>query len=145
MSLRSREEQREYTRKWRKENPDRAKEINRRATEVSRVTGRGLSHTEKYINKYPEKYLYRVAKSRAMKKSLEFSVSLEDIIIPEICPVFLTPMVRHTRYAPSLDRIDCTKGYTPDNIQVISKLANTMKNNATEEELQKFAKWILDV
>jgi predicted RND superfamily exporter protein len=39
-------------------------------------------------------------------------------------------------YTPSLDRIDSKKGYTPDNVWVISHRANQIKNDATIEELK---------
>ena len=37
----------------------------------------------------------------------------------------------------SLDRIDSTKGYTIENLMVISNRANRIKNNASNEELEK--------
>ena len=43
----------------------------------------------------------------------------------------------------SIDAIDPTKGYNPDNIQIISMKANAMKNSASKEELAKFAEWVL--
>lgn len=93
----------------------------------------------------PEKYLLFRAKSRAKSSGIPFSISEADIIIPSHCPVLGHPLITDAgrRYAPSLDRIDPDKGYTPDNIQVISNLANTMKNNATPEELLAFARWII--
>ncbi len=39
--------------------------------------------------------------------------------------------------------IRSSKGYTKDNIQVISRLANQMKANADKEQMIKFAEWIL--
>ena len=35
-----------------------------------------------------------------------------------------------------IDRIDSSKGYVKGNVRVISKRANTLKNNATIEELE---------
>lgn len=46
--------------------------------------------------------------------------------------------------SPSLDRIDNNRGYTKDNIQVISQCANAMKGAATWGELKMFAKWIME-
>ena len=37
--------------------------------------------------------------------------------------------------APSIDRIDNSKGYTKENIMVVSNRANMIKNNATIDEL----------
>jgi hypothetical protein len=93
-----------------------------------------------------------MAKRRAKEKKLKFSIDSTQIKIPATCPILDIPIVKvytkgkksgPTPNSPSIDRIDNTKGYIKRNVQVISHQANTMKANATPEELIKFAKWIL--
>lgn len=59
------------------------------------------------------------------------------------CPIMGTPFSigGDLTNSPSLDRIDSSKGYTPDNIQVISYMANNMKSSADANQLAKFAKY----
>ena len=59
-----------------------------------------------------------------------------------ICPYSgLKMTLKHGHMnSASLDRIDSTKGYIKGNVQVISMKANTMKSNASIEELVTFAK-----
>ncbi len=80
------------------------------------------------------------AKKRALKKGLEFSIKPKDIHIPKKCPILKVPLICSTRYSPSIDRIYPDKGYIKGNIAVISALANSMKANATPQELLIFAK-----
>ena len=80
------------------------------------------------------------AKKRALKKGLEFSIKPKDIYIPKKCPILKVPLICSTRYSPSIDRIYPDKGYIKGNIAVISALANSMKANATPQELLIFAK-----
>lgn len=91
--------------------------------------------------------MYHTSKARARKKGLEHTIEKSDIIIPKYCPILNTRLIPGSRgdylNTPSLDRIDNSKGYTKDNIQVISMKANSMKNSATKEELLLFAKWVL--
>lgn len=92
--------------------------------------------------------LYQSCKSNALKRNLEFNLSKEDLLIPEYCPILnikLTNISEQGRVKSnaSVDRIDSTKGYTKDNILVVSDLANRMKQNATQEELIAFAKGVL--
>jgi hypothetical protein len=91
-----------------------------------------------------EKTMWQSAKSRAQKSGKEFTIAVEDIVIPELCPIFKQPiiLVRHSVWAPSLDRKDSTRGYTPDNIEVMSKRANTLKNNASAAEMKMVLKYL---
>jgi hypothetical protein len=86
-----------------------------------------------------------VSKNKCKK---EFNLSVEDIIIPTHCPylgVELTTIFNENdndNYY-SIDRIDSNYGYVKGNIQIISRLANTMKNKASKEQMITFAKNIL--
>jgi hypothetical protein len=48
-------------------------------------------------------------------------------------------------FSPSIDRIDSSKSYIKDNIQVMSFLGNRMKNSATPEQLLTFANNIISL
>jgi hypothetical protein len=85
-------------------------------------------------------------KERSIQKGLDFDLTVADIDVPLKCPVFGFDLRRNHKVplfnSPSVDRINPTKGYTKDNIQIISQLANAMKQNASPEQLLKFAEWI---
>ena len=96
--------------------------------------------------------LRKSAKDRAKNNGREFNITVEDIINvwprDGLCPALgieLTCAEGHTgdrTKSPSLDRIDSTKGYTPDNIQVISTMANRIKTNANAEQVMAVAQWM---
>lgn len=98
--------------------------------------------TQKWNDENPEKYLFKAARDRAKKKNLDFDLKLSDIVIPEFCPILRVRFEKYTDYAASVDRIDSTKGYVSGNIQVISKKANLMKSNASQDDLKCFADWV---
>jgi hypothetical protein len=81
------------------------------------------------------------AKSRAVKKGIDFDLTVEDIIIPDICPVLGIPLFMGTKKrhdnSPSLDRIDNSKGYVKGNVRVISWRANHLKSDSNIQELRK--------
>lgn len=88
--------------------------------------------------------LYRSSK-RAKKHKIEFNLLEEDIIIPSVCPVLGIPLQlnEHNRdFSPSLDRKDNTKGYTKDNITIISNRANRIKSDASVEEIEKILQYM---
>lgn len=89
-------------------------------------------------------YMLGRIKNRAKKNGMEFNITVDDLVIPELCPVFFVPIIIddargkscHDRpNSPSVDRLDSTKGYVKDNIRVISNRANILKRNSTTEEL----------
>lgn len=91
--------------------------------------------------------LWAAAKERAIKKGLPFDIDLEDIVIPEVCPVLGFPIDlelgrgRRQPNSPSLDKFIPEKGYTKGNVAVISWRANWLKSNGTTEEWLKIAEW----
>lgn len=91
-----------------------------------------------------ERTLWEQAKGRAKLKGLPFDLELEDITIPEKCPVLGVEIerVRHSPYAPSLDQVRPAGGYTKNNIVVMSRRANTLKNNMSKEEAILLSDWI---
>ena len=93
-------------------------------------------------NRSIERRLYDSAKSRSTKNGREFTLLLEDIVIPDICPVFNVPLVEKTPYAASIDRKDSSRGYTKDNIQIISLRANILKNDSTLQELEQLVSFM---
>ncbi len=90
-------------------------------------------------------------RQNARHRGIEFSLTIEDYInLCEqtlVCPILgieldysilcLSGGKKRPNVA-SLDRIDNTKGYTTDNVQIISWAANLMKTDNTEEQLAEY-------
>lgn len=81
------------------------------------------------------------------ESAVDFATYIRSIA-PKKCPVFDKAFVERgsgfNKWSPSIDKIDPTKGYVPGNIQIISFHANRMKQDATSEQLEQFAYWILE-
>lgn len=96
-----------------------------------------------------EALIWRRAKVRAKKQNVPFTIFVDDIVIPEFCPILGMKLVVHKGTSgawpdsPSLDKIVPELGYVKGNIQVISSLANSMKFTATPEQMLLFAKWVV--
>ena len=98
--------------------------------------------------KSPEYIIWYRAKDNSKKYKREFNIEVSDIIIPETCPylgIKLSTDIsqRDCPFYYSIDRIDSSKGYIKGNIQIISKLANTIKTNATIDELLVFSENVI--
>jgi len=92
--------------------------------------------------------MFHNAKHRAKKNKIPFTISIEDIIIPETCPLLGIPLVstsdKRDPRNPSLDQIKPGEGYTPDNIWVISYRANVLKWDSSLLELKSMAKALIE-
>lgn len=86
------------------------------------------------------------AKKRALKRNIPFGLCPSDIVVPDTCPILGLPLVvnrgRCGPNSPTLDRIIPDVGYVPGNVQVISHRANTIKSDATADELEAVARYI---
>jgi hypothetical protein len=108
-----------------------------------------LEYGRKYQTKRRNNFDYRLqmllnaSKQRALSKGREHTITLQDIKdkypVDGRCPVFGTLLQFNSTgfrdSSPSIDRIDSNRGYTVDNIQIISWKANQIKRNASLEEL----------
>lgn len=127
------EYRREYNRQWIKDNP-----------------GYDVKWRTEYWMADPAARLLWSSKKRAKAKGLPFDLVKEDIVIPTHCPYLGTELTTHAPRGTdrgsviSLDRIIPELGYVKGNIEVISHQANTMKNNATQEQLVEFAHRVLE-
>lgn len=88
--------------------------------------------------------LLQAVKSRAKKRGLTFNLEIEDVVVPDLCPILGIPLRRVLGHgggycSPSIDRIDNTRGYVSDNVCVVSKRANALKGDGTAEEHEAIA------
>jgi len=103
---------------------------------------RSRTNTSRRIRKRadPRRFLLNKAKERAKKKKLAFSITVEDLCVVEKCPVLgiaiRYDLERVSSNSPTIDRIDNSRGYISGNVQIISFRANSLKSDATIEELQ---------
>lgn len=102
---------------------------------------RNSENQRKWNQSNREKIMLSSAKSRAKRKGLDFNITIEDIVIPIICPILgitIDKTIQGSKYnAPALDRIDNTKGYIKGNVAIISHRANTLKSNLTIDTIQR--------
>lgn len=96
----------------------------------------------------PLRQLLYYAKSRARRLGVPFDITVDDLSMPEVCPVLGIPIHYGARGrgrnqaaadSPSLDRIVPSLGYVKGNVIVVSWRANALKKDATVRELRALA------
>lgn len=102
-----------------------------------------------YIRNYYDKNWLKIclsqAKRRAKAKGLEFDIIESDLIIPKTCPILEIEIKTDRKSkscSPSLDRIDNTKGYTKDNVAIISNKANVHKSDLSIKEVENLLRYM---
>lgn len=113
-----------------------------------RESQNGLSNTRVGI-------LWTRARKRAQDQGVPFTITHDDIVIPETCPVLGIKLEHATAEtqsrkgmggfhdaSPTLDKIVPELGYVPGNIAVISWRANRLKGDGTLDEIEAVAAWM---
>lgn len=137
----------EYARRYRKKNREQHRALMRKQYYKHReaLLPKMREYATNRRKRDPRLSLFEGAKRRAKQYSLPFTIAIDDIIIPELCPVLGIPIViggkANDPHLPSLDRNIPELGYTPDNITVMSLRANSLKKNATLEEVTALYEW----
>lgn len=116
----------------------------RRQTEEGRQRERTWQRERRKAD--PPTRMIQEARARAKLKGLEFDIDRSDIVLPATCPVLGVPIATglgrpRQDSAPSIDRIDTTRGYVRGNVTVISWRANRLKSDATVEELRALVRF----
>jgi hypothetical protein len=87
------------------------------------------------------------ARGRARKRGFDWNITLDDVTIPDTCPILGIPLFfsphdgRACDNTPSFDRVDNSKGYVVGNVRVISLLANKIKTDLSLEMIENLYKY----
>lgn len=109
--------------------------------------------TNKWLHKSIHNLLMKKmhqAKYNAAKRGNEFGLNLEILLeiyekqsgLCAVSKVKLSHSLTNPWANVSIDRIDCNKGYLPDNIRLVCSAVNVMRNRMSDEELLWWAKQI---
>ena len=114
---------------------------------MGRDYARSLLLTKEWTMEEAVKAMLARAKQRARKKGIAFDLDYDFLLSIAVlnCPVdglpldWLRELDRNGKphaQSPSLDRIDSTKGYTKDNVTIISHKWNNWKSNMTVDDIE---------
>lgn len=143
----------EYSRRSRERNPGAASAAAKRYHELNPEASRAIQ--ERRLKNKPASVILRRTRGRAKKAGLEFAVSeawVTERLANGHCEVTDLPFdVRlGTRtvpnpWAPSIDRKDCTKGYTEDNCQLVVWVYNLAKYGWDNDVVLRMARALIEM
>lgn len=111
------------------------------------TNARAREYHSRYM-KNPETFIKRKlnrVKESAKRRGLEFSLTKEDIILPQVCPILGIKLIigeGRCDGTPALDRIDNSVGYIPGNVRIISNKANRCKADLTIQDLEQMVRYM---
>lgn len=147
---------REKNRLWREANRDKAREASKRWHERTRAENRErvAETTARYRQGQASRYWLKALRNRAEKQGRAFDLT------EEFLGLLLEPMTcsasglalrydwegegRTNPWAPSVDRVDSSGGYTMGNVRVVCWAYNTAKNDWADETVLALARAIVE-
>lgn len=132
---------------------ERKKKYNNRTAELARLKRKNFpdlvrSKEKEYHTRNKASYMIKIVKRGAKKRGIIFDISKDAISnFGTHCPALGIEYIfdathSNKQFSPSIDRIDNNKGYTKDNVHVISCRANTLKSDATIDEIEKIVNYL---
>ena len=117
-----------------------------------KLTAAGKERSNKKRLRDPRKAVFKSVRDRARARGMEFNLEINNFEIPLLCPILGIPLksnmganrgqgLKIKDASPSVDRIDNSRGYTKDNIVIVSYRANRIKSDATIEELRRIVEF----
>lgn len=126
-----------------------SKNAKRRKEYMAAYSKKNYAKIQAYNNQWrldnPALAMLHRLKASAKRQHRKFNLTVEDIIIPDVCPILgikIKKAGKRTGRSPSCDRLDPSKGYIKGNVRFISNDANRMKQNNTLETFQKFIQYL---
>jgi hypothetical protein len=159
-----RKSRREYMARWRKEHPDETKTVSRQFRERHKDKLKKINKEKRDRNRprllerlqndrlYRAKRMLTGVKSNAQKRNIECDLTINDVttlLTTDVCAITGLPLNYETGRGrphprgPSIDRIDSSRGYTANNIQVVCYQVNVAKGEWTLDFLSEVAKAIV--
>jgi len=123
-------------------NKDQVLEIGKKWKKANK--GKWKTYQDKWLDKNPTYAMCHNAKRRAKLSDLAFDLNWKEIVIPTHCPILGIELNQEgfRDSLASLDRIDPFRGYTKDNVKVISLKANRIKAEGDAEVHERIADYI---
>lgn len=105
-----------------------------------------MLQNEEWRNSNRPRMAWLYARRRARQQGVPFTITVDGLPpVPERCPVLGIPLSFGSDtpidHSPSLDKIVPSLGYVPGNVHWISHRANSIKRDASVEELRKVAEY----